>query len=250
MECQPVTRGLANRLALALFVLTVVIAGVIPATIAAQSGTDPQPEAASDAAQEPSPETLKEESADYQLRPGMNEFGVFVGGGPAISTFTGLLQSEAQDRYFIQTGFRYGRTFHVGETGALQYIVEATPLNLAFGNISAPDPAAPAVRRRNTAYGVGIAPIGIRYVFRPQKKVKVFAAVNLGMILFNEDVPVPGSSKFNFTTGIDAGAMIWSRNSRAVTLGMKFTHISNASTADLNPGVNSAVFYIGYSVFK
>ncbi|MCO6511396.1 MAG: acyloxyacyl hydrolase [Aridibacter famidurans] len=203
-----------------------------------------------EAAAMPTPEPEADTESDYRLRTGMNEFGVFVSGGPAMATFTGLLPSESRNRYLIQGGFRYGRILHVGETGAIEYMVEATPVNIAGGNVVAPDPSTPEVTEARTAYGFGVAPVGFRYIFRPRKKVKVFGALNLGMMIFNDPMPVPRSRRLNFTTEVEAGVMIWSRNNKAVTLGLKYNHISNAATAELNPGINTAIFYVGYSVFK
>lgn len=250
MDCLVLTQSPAIRLIVSSFVLILLLAGAGRTRVLAQAGTGSRQILTANTENEADSETADEEAGDYRIRPGMNEFGFFVGGGPSMATFTGLQPYEASDRYFIQTGVRYGRTVHVGETGALQYMVEATPLNLAFGNVSAPDPATPNVTHRSTVYGFGVAPVGVRYVFRPQAKIKVFGALNLGMVLFSEDLPVPSSRRFNFTTEADAGVMIWSRDNKAVTLGMKFNHISNAGTGELNPGINAAIFYVGYSVFK
>ncbi|QQS42913.1 MAG: acyloxyacyl hydrolase [Acidobacteriota bacterium] len=219
-------------------------------TAFSQSGPKPPIPDSDEAAAMPTPEPATETESYYRLRTGMNEFGAFVGAGPSMATFTGLLPSEARNRYLIQGGFRYGRVLYVGETGAVEYMVEATPLNIAGGNVVAPDPLTPAVTETRTAYGIGVAPVGVRYILRPQKKVKIFGAVNLGMIGFNEVFPVPRTRKFNFTTEVDLGVMVWSRKNKAMTLGFKYNHISNAGTAELNPGINTAIFYVGYSVFK
>lgn len=248
MERQSLPEDRMCRLRLAVVLVALLIAGVH--SVFSQSGPKAPTAVSDDAVMTPTPEPDTDTEASYRLRTGMNEFGGFVGGGPSMATFTGLLPSEARNRYIIQAGLRYGRVLYVGETGAVEYMVEATPLNIAGGNVVAPDPATPAVTETSTAYGLGIAPIGVRYILRPQKKLKVFAALNLGMILFNEDLPVPRSRKLNFTSEADLGVMIWSRKNKAVTLGLKYNHISNAGTAELNPGINTAIFYVGYSVFK
>jgi opacity protein-like surface antigen len=58
---------------------------------------------------------------------------------------------------------------------------------------------------------------------------------------------VSGSSQFNFGVGWGAGVQIWHRENQSVSIGYKFHHISNANSADRNPGADSNLLYAGYS---
>jgi opacity protein-like surface antigen len=68
-----------------------------------------------------------------------------------------------------------------------------------------------------------------------------------GVLYFTEQVPVSGSSQFNFGVGWGAGVQIWHRENQSVSIGYKFHHISNANSANRNPGVDSNLLYAGYS---
>jgi opacity protein-like surface antigen len=67
-----------------------------------------------------------------------------------------------------------------------------------------------------------------------------------GVLYFSQQVPVSGSSQFNFAVSWGAGVQLWHSGSQSISLGYKFNHISNANSAARNPGVDSNVFYAGY----
>ncbi len=50
----------------------------------------------------------------------------------------------------------------------------------------------------------------------------------------------------NFMFDVGGGVRI----GRAVTLGYKFLHISNANTTSFNPGLDNNVIYAGYSFVR
>jgi hypothetical protein len=192
----------------------------------------------------------QKDSGEYRLARGMNEFGFWGGEGPSVATFSGLADTEATSRGTAIIGLRFGRLLHASNKIAFEYTVDVIPLAAAFNDIIRQDPTAPGVRVREHAYGFGANPIGLRFIFRPQRRIKPFVAVNLGMLYFTKQVPVPDSSRFNFSAELDCGLTIFSHLQRAVNLGFKFHHISNAATGSLNPGINSPMFYVGYSLFK
>jgi hypothetical protein len=53
---------------------------------------------------------------------------------------------------------------------------------------------------RESVYGAGAAPIGLKLNFRRQKRVQPFAAATGGFLYFSEQVPIAGAARFNFTT--------------------------------------------------
>jgi hypothetical protein len=185
---------------------------------------------------------------DYSLEKGMNEFGVWGGGGFEANVISALRGDEADDRASFVVGLRYGRTLAVRRSFAFQYTVDVLPLMIETNNVVRESAISPTTRE--TAYAFGIAPVGLRFIFRPQSRVKPFIAFNAGIAVFNEPFPVPEARRFNFFEEIDGGLLIFNRRRRAVTIGMRVRHISNASTADRNPGLDSFIFYAGYSVFR
>ena len=185
---------------------------------------------------------------DYSLEKGMNEFGVWGGGGFTTDALTGLRADEGDDRASFVVGLRYGRTLAVRRSFAFEYTVDVLPVMIETNNVVRESVLAPTTRE--TAYAFGVAPVGLRFIFRPQSHTKPFIAVNGGIAFFNEPFPVPEARRFNFFEEIDGGVLIFNRRGRVVTLGMRARHISNASTADRNPGLNSFIFYAGYSIFR
>ena len=82
-----------------------------------------------------------------------------------------------------------------------------------------------------------------------QRAWQPFLNTQGGFLYFTEQVPVPESSQFNFTFSFGAGVQAF-RGARALTLGYKFHHISNAQTGHYNPGIDSNLFYFGWSFLR
>jgi len=188
----------------------------------------------------------------YRIRRGMNEFGVWGGGAfNATTVFGGLTEAEASGRKLLLVGLRYGRVLAASRRVALEYTIDFIPVAVAFNNIVQTDPALPATRRRANTYGIGAAPTGLKVLFG-ERKVKGFASVSGGFLGFTEPVPLPEATKFTFTGDADAGVQIFTGKDarRALIFGFKFHHISNAGRSETNRGLNSFVFYAGFSIFR
>jgi len=178
---------------------------------------------------EPSP------GAGYALAKGTNEFGLWVGGSP--DSFGNI-----EDRHLLLVALRYGRVFAEWESVSLEYTLDIYPAAVVFQ----PD----RVRRgRSTIYGGGVAPLGFKVNFATQHRIQPFVVASIGLLYFQEDVPVPDSSRFNFSSQIGLGLQFFLAPKRAVTLGYKIDHISNAAIGQSNPGMNSHVIYTGFSFF-
>jgi len=192
---------------------------------------------------------VQTDPSPYKLEKGRNEFRIWAGAGPSFGKFTGLSRDESDGRAMAMIGLRYGRVLYSGNNFAFQYAVDAIPLVIASNNVVRRD-TSPSTRSRETTYGAGFNPVGLKGIFKPRSRIKPFVGVNLGVLYFNKQFPVPDSSRLNFNSELDGGIMIFNRSRRAITLGAKFSHISNASTGNLNPGLNTVLFYAGYSTFR
>jgi hypothetical protein len=104
--------------------------------------------------------------------------------------------------------------------------------------------------RRETAYGAGATPLGLQLDFSNGSHVHPFVHVNGGGLIFNQPVPLPDSGKFALVGEAGTGVRVFSSERRAVTLGVRFHHISNGDRSGSNRGLNQFVFYAGFSVFK
>jgi hypothetical protein len=191
-------------------------------------------------------------SSPYTLKRGDNELGVWGGFSPKASTvFGGLTDAEADDRKFFLAAFHYGRTLAANDSVALQYTLDAIPVVLASGVIvSRTIVAGVTTFRRETAYGIGLTPLGLQLDFANGSKVHPFIHINGGFIGFNKSMPIEDSGQFALVGEAGGGVRIFTSDRKAITLGVRFHHISNGDTSGSNRGLNQWVIYGGFSWFK
>jgi hypothetical protein len=188
----------------------------------------------------------------FLLKRGDNEFGFWGGFSPKASTiFGGLHDDEAEDRKFAIAAFRYGRTLAANDSLALQYTLDAIPLAVATGTIvSRTTVGGVTTFQRETAYGGGVTPLGLQLDFANGSRVHPFAHVNGGLLWFNKSVPIEDAGKLALVGEAGGGIRIFTSERRAVSLGVRFHHISNGDRAGSNRGLNQFVIYAGFSIFK
>ena len=196
-------------------------------------------------------QTTDPESA-YTLKKSDNEFGFWGGVSfKATTIFGGLHTDEAADRKSVILALRYGRTLAANNSVALQYTLDAIPLAVETGNIkSVTTVGTTTTFIRDTAYGVGVTPLGLQLDFRNGSQVHPFLHVNGGGLIFNESVPLPDAGHFAFVGEAGTGVRVFTSERRAVTLGIRFHHISNGGRFGSNRGLNQFVVYAGFSLFK
>jgi hypothetical protein len=188
----------------------------------------------------------------YTLKQGDNEFGFWAGGSFAATTaFGGLTEAEAADRKFFLAAFRYGRTLVANDSLALQYTVDAIPIAVATGNITSVTTVGPITTfQRETAYGAGVTPLGLQLDFANGSRVHPFVHVNGGLLVFNQSMPLPDAGSLALVGEAGGGVRIFTSERRAVTLGVRFHHISNGDRSGSNRGLNQFVIYGGFSIFR
>ena len=199
-----------------------------------------------------SPAFAQADDNPYLLKRGDNEFGFWGGFSPKASTiFGGLHDDEAEDRKFVIAAFRYGRTLAANDSLALQYTLDAIPVALATGTIvSRTTVGGVTTFNRETAYGGGVTPLGLQLDFANGSKVHPFAHVNGGLLWFNKSVPIEDAGKLALVGEAGGGVRIFTSEKRAVSIGLRFHHISNGDRAGSNRGLNQFVINVGFSIFK
>ena len=227
-------------------ILAVYFAMLIAVSASGQTADNPTPpiESSSTAA---TSSPASNNSNPYLLKRGDNEFGFWAGFSPKATTiFAGLHDDEASDRNFL-----YGRTLAANDHVALQYTLDAIPLAVASGVIvSRTTVGGVTTFRRETAYGIGVTPAGLQLDFANGSKVHPFIHVNGGFLGFNKAVPIEDSGRFAFVGEAGGGVRVFTSERRAVTLGVRFHHISNGNISGSNRGLNQFVIYAGFSIFK
>jgi lipid A 3-O-deacylase len=169
-----------------------------------------------------------------EIRPeeGGREIQVWTGGGYTVPGGT-------KDTGVWNLGLRYGWILTAPHgpgflKGRFEYGVDAVPMFLVF------QPA-------NTAYGVGLDPLTLKWNFATRGKVSPFLELNGGVLFTTHDVPT-GTNSVNFASSLAFGTHIlgpkynWSLEAR-------YMHISNAGLATPNPGINTVQVRLGVGRF-
>src|SRR5437868_6540351 len=170
--------------------------------------------------------------AQGQPEAGGNEFQMWAGGGHSVAGGTG-------GTGLFNVGLRYGWVLTEPHgpgflKGSFEYAVDAVPLFLVF------QPA-------NTAYGVGVNPLGLKWNFVPRGRLVPYAELGGGTLFTTHDVPT-GTSSVNFTSGAALGTHFLGSEINW-NLELRYMHISNAGLASRNPGVNTIQVRLGLGGF-
>jgi len=186
-------------------------------------------------------------SAGIQKR--WNEFGIWGG----ISFDSPTLIGKTPNSRFGNLGLRYGRVLAASKTVAFEWTIDAVPLSILSNNRFTAVPSGSGfvvTQTRKSVYGWGASPIGLKFNFRRHRRVQPFGQATGGFLYFNEQVPLAGAARFNFTFDFSGGVQVVNSNRRSFTIGYKYQHISNANRATFNPGVDVQMIFAGFSVFK
>jgi len=163
---------------------------------------------------------------------GGNEIGIWTAGGHGTNGST-------QHTGVWTAGFRYGWVLTEPHgpnflRGRFEYAVDAVPVFVVF-------------QPTNTAYGAALNPFALIWDFDTRGRVAPYIDLGGGVLFTNTQVPA-GTSRINFTTsgavGLHflGGKVNW-------TADVRFMHISNASLATLNPGINTVQLRLGLGWF-
>jgi len=170
-----------------------------------------------------------------QVRPeqGATEVQIWTAGGHSVAggrSHIGLWD----------LGLRYGwvLTSPVGPgflKGRFEYAMDAVPVYLIF------QPA-------NTAYGVGLTPLNLKWNFATRGRVAPYAELSGGVLFTTHEVPTR-TSNVNFTPSAAFGTHFLG-DKLAWTLEARYLHISNAGLDRLNPGINTFEVKLGVGKFR
>jgi len=177
-----------------------------------------------------------------------HDFQLLAGYSPVSSTWIG----RTEDRKFVLAGFTYSyRCWKAREVG-ISYTTGVFPvaalLQPAMPNFRA---STPRIIPEHAVYGVGVLPVGFTAHFG-RHAIQPFFEMRGGMIASTEPVPInaPDSTGLNFLFDVGPGMRFKVGDHHAVSMGYKFLHISNAYTANFNPGVDNNVIFVGLSVLR
>jgi len=164
-----------------------------------------------------------------------HDFEFFGGYSPGTTTLIGT----ATDRQFVVAGFSYGYRCWAWDHASISYDAGVMP-------------AAILIEPTHSVYGVAITPLGFTLEFRPRGRLHPFAELVGGLIASTEPIPYtgPDATGLNFLFDLGGGLRWDLSETRAITVGYKYLHISNAFTTDFNPGIDNNIIFIGYSFLR
>lgn len=190
------------------------------------------------------------------------DFGVWGGGGHTVS-------GGVQDVGVMNAGLRIGKILTEDHgsgwyRGNFQYSIDLIPAYVFFNapnrlqliaitctitNPQCKDVVSLVSIQRGTTYGGGFNPFDVRWNFTSTKRISPYVELNGGVLFTNHELPV-GTSTVNFVSGATVGVNIFTRLKRAISVDVRYAHISNAGLASPNPGLNTVQGQIGYHWFK
>lgn len=99
---------------------------------------------------------------------------------------------------------------------------------------------------RSYAYGGGIS-AGLELAPKTSWRIEPYGDAGIGCLIFARPTPVADARRFNYAFYVGPGIRIARSRWR---VGLWYHHFSNARTAPNNPGVDSLILYLGYSLHR
>jgi len=195
---------------------------------------------------------LRAQTTDEQDddRPPRYEVEPYV--GVACHSLVGTHLGVTPDRNHLFIGVHAVVNFVRSRRWTLGYAPEVVPLLLISNNPKyrqVPDGAGASITvedGRGPVAGFAISPFGVETQTRLTSRWRAYGAGAAGGVWFTRDVPTAYSRAFNYTFEVGGGVQWQYRARKALRVGYKFHHLSNAYTAASNPGIDGAVFLFGF----
>lgn len=183
------------------------------------------------------------------LDPGQKEWGVWVGYSPVTVNLIGL----ANDRQLAMAAGRFGYVFARSGPVTFEYTADVLPVMVVLQpwwgrTYLHPPPFAGSSSGRIPVYGFGAAPVGFKFNFG-RRTLRPFLGITGGIVHTTESVPItgPDTASTNFMFDVGGGVQYATRSAHLFFAGYKLHHISDAYRTRQNPGLDSNVFFVGYS---
>jgi hypothetical protein len=184
------------------------------------------------------------------------EIGALAGGGPSLVTAS---LGGVPDRQLLITSLSVTRSFLHWKRFSASYFGEVMPIVIAtkvpkaekawFSNPSHTDSMFVLFPVGDGPdFGAGLAPVGLRVALQVGPGIVVFAEGSGGGVAFTRAMPEATARSLNFLGSAGAGLRIGQRDHRSYIVGYRFTHLSNANTAEDNPGFNAHIIYLGITL--
>lgn len=105
----------------------------------------------------------------------------------------------------------------------------------------------PETKQRETLYGAGVMPIGVRMLWRDKTNFKPYLVAKGGVIAFDKKTLSSQASYFNFTLRVGVGTQFRLSDRWDGRVGFTYFHMSDAFVVPSNPGLDSMCYTAGLS---
>jgi hypothetical protein len=141
---------------------------------------------------------------------------------------------------FHAGGLEYDRNSWGQWLGArMDYVAEVLPVTILDEPSESNIWGAPLTTNREHVVGLAIAPIGLRMLWRDDKRIKPYAFSKGGMIGFTKKVLSPKAGYASFTLQFSVGLQYRLSDRWDLRGGALYFHFSNAFLVPSNPGFDS-----------
>lgn len=176
------------------------------------------------------------------------EWGFWGAGAVYTLSAGGLSIPDVQGRNLILTACRYSRVLEQRRSLTVSYTLDIIPAAVALNSQAQPAGTSSDYAREDV-YGFGACPLGFTFHFLTVRAVQPFIGLTGGFLRFQEPVPDPVSTRWNFTATAGGGLRLFVSDYQALTLGYMFHHLSNGRAPEQNPSLNTHMLYFGFSFF-
>ncbi|MCW9708187.1 acyloxyacyl hydrolase [Fodinibius salsisoli] len=176
-----------------------------------------------------------------QLMSPPHEFTIWAGFAFDSYSFWG----KTPDTRIQSIGFGYNRKLLPIKQAVLEYHLR---LDL-YSSYSYPSFNTTKSKKRSSLSGLGISPLGFQLNFLSTKTVQPFLSTSTGLIFLDNPFPDFRGKKINFTLSAGAGLEIQLSPSASLSFGIKYHHLSNGERGEVNPGIDSNIYYTSITIF-
>ena len=185
--------------------------------------------------------------SNWQGPGGKHEFGAWWG----LSVMSGHIWGYAGDVKYMPIDLRYSYEFHRHHHAwTMRYSPELTALAMLDWPTPNTTSTGTVFNQRQRVYGSGLSPVGFQADFLPLHRVQPFLSTDGGFIYFSDRVLSPQGSRYMYTIDYGTGVNIFHHRNKAITIGYRYQHLSNANISRHNPGTDANTFYVGVSRFR
>ncbi|MGA7525050.1 MAG: acyloxyacyl hydrolase [Acidobacteriaceae bacterium] len=214
----------------------------------------------------------------------VNTFGFFAAYSNDSSH---ILLGDAANRKLLNLGVSYDRRLHLDRTVNWQYEAEFAPIALesdpieivtTTGTLYGTNPpitftestgetpvgkcvassgtvVVPGVEsitysgtcQRRWTIGEAMAPLGLRWNFRPEHRLQPFLDAHGGFMYSTQPIPVTDAGSFNFLFDTGVGLELVRSRTHSIRVEYRYHHISNGDTADSNPGIDNGLLQVTWA---